>query len=88
MNAVDVDLSTEELSDLFDGIPCQGRAHKHGTFGHVIDEPAKYIMVCPNCGPRAAQCEGRVNVLRLGPKVICGTCRHAYEFEKWGLVEL
>ena len=85
MSMVDELLDTLEAEDY--QIPCQGAEHPIGFDGHVIEQPASVLMVCPSCGPRSALCAGRIAKLK-GNRVACHGCGRDYLFKDWMKVPL
>ena len=88
VNAEKTDPSPAELDSLFGGIPCQGKMHPYGLYGHDSGAPAAGILICPACGPRTAQCRGRIKEVFSWGLISCEQCGLNYPKKLWKVIEL
>jgi hypothetical protein len=78
----DTVLAPEDLAN----IPCDGRDHKRGISGHVVEDPGAFIVVSPCCGPSLIQCAGRVNYWRTYGLIMCSRCETQHLFEAFTFI--
>jgi hypothetical protein len=74
MNTVTTEF--EEITQLIGDIPipCEGRQHSRGIFGHVPEAQGEFYIVNP-CGERVVQCRGRIAYMfHVSFDVGCVTC--------------
>jgi hypothetical protein len=80
LDAPQVDEDTTVLDDLDFEPRCEARAHGTGTSGHVVDEPAAFLVVAP-CGASRMMCAAWVASTLPHQKLVCVPgCRQTHSF--------
>jgi hypothetical protein len=72
---IDVDIDLE--------VACEGLTHPAGTHWHD-GGPARWRLICPECGYVVLQCEGRAMKLRSEPTILCSCCNTLFAAKNYG----